>query len=170
MGSHHFQDTLLGIKESAGDEPLSEPSVLGNYRKRVEYYLKQHDDIPAVRKLRKNEPLQQEDMDDLQQLLWKRLGTEDQYHNEVQNQPLGAFVRSIVGMDKTSLNRAFAKYIHQENLNENQIYFVKQLIDYLAVNGMLKDAGLLMKPPFSNRGIWQRSGDMERHSAGHQRN
>ena len=45
-------------------------------------------------------------------------------------------------MDKTSLNRAFAKYIHQENLNENQIYFVKQLIDYLAVNGMLKDAGL----------------------------
>lgn len=152
LGSHHFQDTLLGIKESAGDEPLSEPSVLGNYRKRVEYYLKQHDDIPAVQKLRNNEPLQQEDMDDLQQLLWKRLGTEDQYHNEVQNQLLGAFVRSIVGMDKTSLNRAFAKYIHQENLNENQIYFVKQLIDYLAVNGMLKDAGLLMKPPFSNRG------------------
>ena len=91
---------------------MPEPSVLGNYRKRVEYYLKQHDDIPAVQKLRNNEPLQQEDMDDLQQLLWKRLGTEDQYHNEVQNQPLGAFVRSIVGMDKTSLNRAFAKYIH----------------------------------------------------------
>ena len=58
MGSHHFQDTLLGIKESAGDEPLPpEPSVLGNYRKRVEYYLKQHDDIPAVQKLRNNEPL-----------------------------------------------------------------------------------------------------------------
>lgn len=147
-----FQDTLLGIKESAGDEPLPEPVVLGNYRKRVEYYLKQHDDIPAVQKLRNNEPLQQEDMDDLQQLLWKRLGTEDQYHNEVQNQPLGEFVRSIVGMDKTSLNRAFAKYIHQENLNENQIYFVKQLIDYLAVNGMLKDASLLMKPPFIDKG------------------
>lgn len=55
-------------------------------------------------------------------------------------------------MDKTSLNRAFAKYIHQENLNENQIYFVKQLIDYLAVNGMLKDASLLMKPSFSDKG------------------
>lgn len=55
-------------------------------------------------------------------------------------------------MDKESLNNAFAKYINQENLNENQIYFVKQLIDYLSVNGMLTDDSLLMKPPFSNKG------------------
>ena len=99
----------------------------------MEYYLKQHEDIPAIRKLRNNEPLQQVDMDDLEDLLWNRLGTEEQYHNEYQNQPLGEFVRKVVGMDKESLNRAFARYIDQENLNENQIYFVKQLIDYVSM-------------------------------------
>lgn len=147
-----FKDTLIGIKEPTGDDPQPEPPVLENYKKRVEYYLKQHEDIPAIKKLRNNEPLQQVDMDDLEDLLWNRLGTEEQYHNEYQNQPLGEFVRKVVGMDKESLNRAFAKYINQENLNENQIYFVKQLIDYLSVNGMLTDNSLLMKPPFSNKG------------------
>ena len=123
-----------------------------NYEKKVKYYLEQHEDIPAIKKLRNNEPLQQVDLDDLEDLLWHRLGTEEQYHNLYQNRPLGEFVRSLVGMDKESLNKAFAKYINQENLNENQIYFVKQLIDYLSVNGMLTDDSLLMKPPFSNKG------------------
>ena len=91
-------------------------------------------------------------MDDLEDLLWNRLGTEEQYHNEYQNQPLGEFVRKVVGMDKESLNRAFARYIDQENLNENQIYFVKQLIDYLSINGTLKDSRVLTGPPFSNKG------------------
>ena len=147
-----FKDILIGIKEPTGDEPQPEPPVLENYKKRVEYYLKQHEDIPAIRKLRNNEPLQQVDMDDLEDLLWNRLGTEEQYHNEYQNQPLGEFVRKVVGMDKESLNRAFARYIDQENLNENQIYFVKQLIDYLSINGTLKDSRVLTGPPFSNKG------------------
>ena len=121
-------------------------------QKKVEFYLKQHEDIPAIRKLRNNEPMQKVDMDDLEDLLWNRLGTEEQYHNEYQNQPLGEFVRSVVGMDKEALNQAFAKYIDQENLNENQIYFLKQLIDYLSVNGMLKDNSILLKSPFTDRG------------------
>lgn len=147
-----FKDTLLGIKEPSITDPQPEPPVPENYEKKVKYYLEQHEDIPAIKKLRNNEPLQQVDLDDLEDLLWHRLGTEEQYHNLYQNRPLGEFVRSLVGMDKESLNKAFAKYINQENLNENQIYFVKQLIDYLSVNGMLTDDSLLMKPPFSNKG------------------
>ncbi|WP_317303576.1 DEAD/DEAH box helicase family protein [Acidaminococcus timonensis] len=147
-----FKDTLLGINEPSITDPQPEPPVPENYEKKVKYYLEQHEDIPAIKKLRNNEPLQQVDLDDLEDLLWHRLGTEEQYHNLYQNRPLGEFVRSLVGMDKESLNKAFAKYINQENLNENQIYFVKQLIDYLSVNGMLTDDSLLMKPPFSNKG------------------
>lgn len=147
-----FTDTLLEIKETGLDEQPVAPPVLDNYRKKVEFYLKQHEDIPAIRKLRNNEPMQKVDMDDLEDLLWNRLGTEEQYHNEYQNQPLGEFVRSVVGMDKEALNQAFAKYINQENLNDNQIYFVKQLIDYLSVNGLLKDNSILLKSPFTDRG------------------
>lgn len=147
-----FTDTLVQIKETGPDDVPVAPPVLESYKKKVEFYLKQHEDIPAIRKLRNNEPMQKVDMDDLEDLLWNRLGTEEQYHNEYQNQPLGEFVRSVVGMDKEALNQAFAKYIDQENLNENQIYFLKQLIDYLSVNGMLKDNSILLKSPFTDRG------------------
>ena len=79
-----FTDTLLQIKETGPDEQPVAPPVLDNYRKKVEFYLKQHEDIPAIRKLRNNEPMQKVDMDDLEDLLWNRLGTEEQYHNEYQ--------------------------------------------------------------------------------------
>jgi type I restriction enzyme, R subunit len=60
-----FKDTLLGIKEPSITDPQPEPPVPENYEKKVKYYLEQHEDIPAIKKLRNNEPLQQVDLDDL---------------------------------------------------------------------------------------------------------
>ena len=43
---------------------------LENYRKKVEFYLKEHQDNMAVRKLRNNQPLQKSDMQELEKILW----------------------------------------------------------------------------------------------------
>lgn len=143
-----FKDTLEQVKEPT-EQPV-EPPTEPNYQKKVEFYLKEHENIPAVRKLRTNQPLTKLDMDDLEDLLWHKLGTKEQYVNQYQNKPLGEFVRSIVGMDQAAVQKEFSHYINEANLNAHQIDFVKRIIDYFTMNGMLTDMSIFMQPPFDD--------------------
>ena len=144
----NFTDEILSVAERG---PIYQPE-LENYKKKMEQYVLQHQDIPVIAKLKTNQPLSPQDMLDLEKLMWKDLGTEGQFKNEYGNVPLGEFVRSIIGLDREATVQAFSKFINDDNLNAKQIDFVNMIIGYISKNGMLKDFTVFNKAPFNRYG------------------
>ncbi len=125
---------------------------LVNYRMKVNHYIRNHMDSPAIAKLHTNQPLTDEDIKSLEKILWSELGTKDDYASEYQDKPLGELVREIVGLDMNTAKEAFSKYLNDVNLDDRQIYFVNQIINYIVQNGMMKNFAVMQEAPFTDRG------------------
>lgn len=59
------------------------------------------------------------------------------------------FVRSLVGMDRSAAQAAFARFLNDRSLTAPQIRFVEMVIDQLTARGVM-DTAALYEPPFSN--------------------
>ena len=66
--------------------------------------------------------------------------------------PLGEFVREIVELDMNVAKEAFSEFLDSHNLDERQIYFVNQIVEYIIHNGMLTDFSVLQESPFTDQG------------------
>lgn len=66
----------------------------------------------------------------------------------VQNQPLGKFVRSIVGLDLASARAVFSAFINKPAMNAQQIRFMDLFIQDLTTNGVI-EVDKLFEPPFT---------------------
>ena len=64
-------------------------------------------------------------------------------------QSLSAFIRKLVGLDRSAVQTAFAAHLKSGTYSAHQIRFLDQIIDYLTQNGVM-DAGLLYEQPFIN--------------------
>lgn len=144
-----FEDNIIEEKEGAA---IYISHDLKNYKKKVEYYLKEHQDHLAVYKLRRNKRLTPEEFAELERILWEELGTKEEYRKEYDDTPVGRLVRKIVGVDREVVNAAFSDFLSEEKLNLNQMRFVRLMIDYIAVNGNIEDNQVLMKDPFRSAG------------------
>ena len=83
----------------------------------------------VIAKLKTNKPLTNEDVSALEEILWKEVGTKQDYEKEYGTKPLGEFVREIVGLDMNAAKEAFSEYT--TGLDSRQIYFVNQIIEYI---------------------------------------
>lgn len=144
-----FTDTIIAAAEGA---PVYDSSDLRNYRKKVEFYLKEHSDKISVYKLRNNKQLSEGDLKELERILWQELGSKEDYIKEYGDTPVGRFVRRIVGVDRTAVNEAFSEFLTEAHLNINQIRFVNLIVDYIAANGNIDDNKVLMEEPFRSVG------------------
>ena len=144
-----FDDDVLSMdwKESELDT-----DELQNYKMKVNYYIRNHMDVPAIAKLYTNQPLTAADIKSLEEILWSELGTKEEYQTEYQDKPLGELVREIVGLDMNSAKKAFSKYLNDVNLDDRQIYFVNQIINYIVQNGMMKNFAVMQEAPFTDKG------------------
>ena len=144
-----FTDDILSIdwKESQLDN-----DDLANYKKKVNYYILQHQSIPAIAKLKGNQPLTSEDIRSLENILWNELGTKEQYDAQYGKTPLGELVRSIVGLDHKAANEAFSRFLNDAELDSRQMHFVRQIVNYIVKNGMMKDLSVLQESPFTDQG------------------
>ena len=106
----------------------------------------------AIAKLKSNKPLSSADVDELEEVLYKNLGTKVDYEKEYGKVPLGELVRSIVGLDMSAAKEAFSVYLNDVNLDDRQIYFLNQIIEYIVHNGLMKDLSVLQESPFTDRG------------------
>lgn len=148
----HFSDSFIDMVEG---EPIFGENDLKNYKKKVEYYLKENmnnENSLAVYKLRKNKKLTQGDVDELERILWTELGTKEDYEKEYSDTPVGKLVRRIVGVDRAAVEEAFSEFISDEQLNVNQIRFVRLIIDYIVTNGNIEDNTILQQEPFRSVG------------------
>lgn len=145
----NFTDELLSTEWK---ESELENDELKNYKAKAEYYIRQHQDNIAIAKLKTNQPLTSADMASLEEILWKEVGTKQDYEHEFGTKPLGEFVREIVGLDMNAAKEAFSEYLTNTSLDSRQIYFVNQIVEYIVHNGMLKDFSVLQESPFTDQG------------------
>ena len=145
----NFEDDILDV---SWNESELENDDLKNYKAKAEYYIREHQDIEAIRKLKTNVPLSHSDVEELEKVLWSELGTREEYEQEYGSKPLGELVREIVGLDMNAAKTAFSAYLESNNLDSRQIYFINQIVEYIVHNGMMKDLSVLQESPFTDQG------------------
>lgn len=144
-----FSDDIL---DTNWNESELDNDELKNYKAKAEHYIRQHQDNLVIAKLRTNQPLTHLDIEVLEDILWKEIGTKEDYEREYGDKPLGEFVRNIVGMDMNAAKEAFSEFQHNTNLDSRQIYFVNQIVEYIVHNGMMTDLSVLQESPFTDQG------------------
>ena len=82
----------------------------------------------------------------------KFLTTPKQYTAQYGKTPLGELIRSIVGLSIQAANEAFSAFLNDVGLDSRQMHFVKQIVNYIVKNGMMKDLSVLQESPFSDLG------------------
>ncbi|WP_400232521.1 type I restriction endonuclease subunit R [Methanomethylophilus alvi] len=145
----NFIDEILSIDINPSeltDEGLS------SYRERAEHYIRTHEDEDVIKKLKTNVPLDDGDVEKLQEILWSEVGTIDDYQAEYGNKPLALFIREITGLDMNAAKKTFSKYLDESRLDDKQIHFVNQIIEYVVRNGAISDLSVLTESPFTNYG------------------
>jgi type I restriction enzyme R subunit len=127
------------------------PNNLDAYKKRVSHYIMTHQDHITIHKLRMNQPITNGELKTLEKMLFEQgeAGTREQFEKAYGQQPLGKFIRSIVGLDVQAAKQALGKFVNEPALNSQQIRFVDTIIKYLTVNGVI-DPDALFAPPFTD--------------------
>ncbi len=129
------------------------------YRQKVLDYLKEHSDMPVLRKISNLENINAEDLKALEDILWHQLGTKEEYAKEVEQQNLAVFVRSLIGLDQDAVNKKFGDFLNGNELSPQQQEFVKAIINYVRENGNICCEDLLVKTPFANYNVSSLFGD-----------
>lgn len=97
-----FDDATISRKENAR---FDVPSInLDEYRRKVERYIEEHKDEPAIDKLRNNIPLTKSEWADLQRIL-ESLGSADSLRSALAGRTLGIFVRQIATIERATVEK-----------------------------------------------------------------
>ncbi len=145
----NFTDEILSVE---WNDAALETEVLKNYKLKAESYVREHQEVEVIAKLKTNKPFTERDLAVLEKILWKDLGSKEEYESVYGRKPLGEFVREIVGLDMASAKEAFAEYLDEARFDGKQIYFVNQIVEYIVKNGLMKDLSVLQDAPFTDRG------------------
>lgn len=141
-----FEDEFLGVAE---EKPLGFGfNDLDTYKRKVEQYLKEQSNNLTIHKLRNNVPITKTELKELERMLFEQgsIGTKEEFTKAYGEQPLGKFIRSIVGVDIEAANLAFAGILTNQTLNAQQIRFINEIINYLNVKGIIEPSKLFESP------------------------
>jgi type I restriction enzyme R subunit len=148
----NFKDEVMSVREG---EAVHIPKMTGaQYAKKVNDFLRNHPDHLVIHRLRTHQPLTPLDLEQLETTL-AEIGEEDG-QSLLSNllaqsgaPSLAHFVCSLVGMDRTAAQTAFAEFLNDRSLTAPQIRFIEMIIDQLTARGIM-EASALYEPPFSH--------------------
>jgi type I restriction enzyme, R subunit len=144
-----FEDEFAGnIKEH---ELVHGFNDLEAYKRSVEQYLKEHSNHVTIHKLRNNIPITQSELNELERMLFEQgsIGTKDEFTKVYGPEPLGTFVRKILGLDINAAKTAFGEVLINQTLNARQIRFIDTIINFLNVKGVIEPS-MLFESPFTD--------------------
>ncbi|MDD6500064.1 MAG: type I restriction-modification enzyme R subunit C-terminal domain-containing protein, partial [Bacteroidales bacterium] len=109
------------------------------YKQRVIDYLASHSDNATLRKIQNFEQLTSTDFAELERIFFEELGTRDEYNNLAEGHPyqsnVAAFIRVINGIDRKKALAIYQNFIEGNNLTSEQERYLKNILDYVSVNG-----------------------------------
>lgn len=124
---------------------------LETYKRKVEQYLKQQSNHLTIHKIRNNIQITKGELVELEHILFEQgaLGTKEEFVKAFGDQPLGTFIRSIVGLDANAAKLAFGEILSGQTLNSNQIRFMDMIINFFTVKGIIEPS-MLFEAPFTD--------------------
>ncbi|MDD2634795.1 MAG: DEAD/DEAH box helicase family protein [Bacteroidales bacterium] len=157
LESNKVETVYTGMEDEIDMDSIVEEPLLGlipklqSYRDRVETYIRKNQNHFVIHKLRHNIPITESEIDSLEEMLFdgNERGTKEEFAKEYKNQPLGKFIRSIVGLDIKTANEAFSDFIQKMTLRADQIKFINTIITFLEKNGTI-DKAMLFESPFTD--------------------
>lgn len=140
-------DDTLSESDYKPDDTLID---IRTYREKVIDYLAANIDSDVIKKIRNLEPINNDDLNELERILWHELGTQQDYEESTNIGNLAAFIRSLVGMSQEAVNEKFGEYLSGNLLNAQQQEFVRTIINYVRENGDIELSDLVNTEPFNN--------------------
>ena len=118
------------------------------FRSKARSFLREHEDHISIHKLRMNEALTDADLQELDRMLRESgIGDAEKIEQaKTENEGLGLFVRSLVGLDRAAAKKAFAGFVDGKTLSANQLEFVDLVINHLTERGVVKVEALYASP------------------------
>lgn len=129
---------------------------IATYHQRVIDYLAKNRNLPVVQKIINIEQLDHNDVLELERILWKELGTKEDYAKYIERGNMlcgdcvAAFIRSIVGVDRSVAVQKFSAFLSDSTLNSEQEEYLKSIITYVCKNGDITAETIVNEPPFSD--------------------
>ena len=122
------------------------------YKDRVEKYIRDHKDHLVIHKLKNNIPITKDELTILESILFSKdvCGSKIEFKENYGDQPLGTFIRSIIGLEIKAVNEAFAEFLSAGNLEANQMTFIQNIIQYLTRNGVIEKE-MFFESPFTEQ-------------------
>lgn len=124
------------------------------YKQRIVDYLAEHINSAVINKIKNLEPITRNDILELEKILWKELGTKDEYERFTKNTVAGgnvaAFIRSIVHVDRKVAEQRFSQFLSDVQLNSEQQEYLKTIINYVNENGDINTDVLINESPFDS--------------------
>ena len=140
----HLDDPVTNIEYGA---TATTGEDFTNYRLKVERYLRDYGNSLVIQKLHRNLPMTEYEFVELERIFTQELGTANDYERTYGETPFGLLVRQLVKLDHDAATEAFAEFINSQALNEQQISFVRKVVDYVVENGYMEPVALT-QPPF----------------------
>lgn len=149
------QDFVLDIKDIIEEkEPVDVKPLKVSYKQRVAEFLAQNADLPVFVKIKNIEQLNQEDIQELERILWTELGTEEEYMDYLKNSKMtfsknvAAFVRSQIGIDRRVALEKLSQFFSDNNFTSLQEEYLKTIITYVSDHGDISPETLVNESPF----------------------
>ncbi|PLS19785.1 DEAD/DEAH box helicase family protein [Neptunicoccus cionae] len=109
------------------------------FKMKVRKFIETHKDHITLRKIHRAEPLTDLDIEELERMLVEQGATDTETLNQLQNEePLGVFLRRLIGLERTSAKKAFSNFTAAHQLSPDQSEFINMIIDHLTDNGIVE--------------------------------
>ena len=158
-GKGKFDIDITDDVSDAEYQPDDTVIDIRTYREKVIDYLLEHIDNAVVRKIHNLEPISNDDLQELERILWHDLGTQQEYAETSTTDNLAAFVRSLIGLSQEAVNEKFGEYLSGNTLNAQQQEFVKTIINYVRENGDISLDDMVNAEPFNNYNVYELFGN-----------
>lgn len=147
---------VVDIEDVITDEGESDGVTMRvSYRQRVLDFLSAHRHHPVLDKVYALEQLTEQDIQELEQILWKDLGSKEDYERYTHGMACGAnvaiFIRSLIGVDRKEAVQRFSRFLSGCELNADQEDFLSTIISYVCENGDITKDIVVNDPPFDER-------------------
>ena len=120
------------------------------YKQRVIDYLAKNTDNPTLRKIQDFEQLTSGDFAELERIFFEELGTKEEYDELAEGHPyknnVAAFIRVINGIDRKKALQIYQNFIEDNNLTSDQELYLKNILDYVSVNGDIETRNFMEYP------------------------
>lgn len=149
------QTFVVNIKDivqpaAGGDLPIDTTMT---YKQKVLDYLKENSDSPVLKKIYNLEQIDENDINELERVLWQELGSKEDYDHYVAGSPFGgnvaAFIRRTMNFDYSVALKKFQEFVQTEELNSQQIEYLHSILAYVSEYGDILAEKMAETAPFN---------------------